>query len=170
MNVTISCIFTAFQGSCANLNFIKLAGFFCISPTSCLLAKRKTKVCVLLWIWQTRTLSPGVPMAPWGPGSPCGQEGEFIYFFFFPPWCFFQLVSETQKSHFIHTTFNAPTWVPGLPCCPGGPGSPWGPYEDVFEEISLQIQGLIIQFPRVRSPAWTLGSDSLPVKYCRART
>lgn len=152
MNVTISCIFTAFQGLCANLNFIKLAGFFCISPTSCLLAKRKTKVCVLLWIWQTLTFSPGVPMAPWGPGSPCGQEGEFFFFFFFFPMMFFFNLWAKHKSLISFTQLSMqPTWVPGLPCCPGGPGSPWGPYEDVFEEISLQIQGLIIQFPRVRS-------------------
>lgn len=112
MNITISCIFTAFQGSCANLNFIKLAGFFCISPTSCLLAKRKTKVCFAVNLANSYLLSwsPDGSLRPWK----SLQTGRRIFFFFPPMMFLFQLVSETQKSHFIHTTFNATNLSTGV--------------------------------------------------------
>lgn len=167
MNITISCIFTAFQGSCANLNFIKLAGFFCISPTSCLLAKRKTKVCALLWIWQTLTFSPGIPMAPWGPGSPCRQEGEFFFFFlFFPMMFLFQLVSETQKSHFIHTTFNATNLSTGVALLS------WRSWLSLRSLRGCFWRNLVTntRIDYSISSSQKLGNDSLPVKYCRART
>lgn len=68
---TISCIFKIHFKVCVYLHFHKLAGIFFLLLFVC-----QKKVHVVLWILQNHTFSPGGPIAPWGPGSPCGQKGE----------------------------------------------------------------------------------------------
>lgn len=100
MNAKISCIFSAFQGSCANLNFIKLAGYFCVSPTPPFVSKNKNKSeCLVLNIGSSYLLSgsPDGSLRPWK----SLRTGRRIFFFFIPLMFFFQHVSETEKSHFI---------------------------------------------------------------------
>lgn len=33
------------------------------------------------------------------------------------------------------------TWAPGLPCCPGGPGSPWGPCRKQKQKLKGALEG-----------------------------
>lgn len=84
----------------------------------------KPKQCVMVVVnlkpirsfFRLLTFSPGGPVCPWGPGIPCRNQSDMLIEFV--------VCCNCIRLH----TAAVFTWVPGVPCWPGGPGSPWGPW------------------------------------------
>lgn len=114
MNETISC------------NFIDFGSVFINILSSWLFP-------VIMWCL---TFSPGGPIAPWGPASPCGEETNMLRTF--------HLMD--NREILCQTTCSSLTWAPGLPCCPGGPGSPWGPWRKRGVNFSNLVRNTKIDY------------------------